>query len=96
MSLTVTSFEHFITGCYDIPKGKLLNLHAEFQQFITAEDDFNNQYKNDKVIFSPEVKTKLLKHQKDISNAFMQMVIEINSAKEYNKKRIRLFMESFR
>lgn len=96
MSLTVTSFEHFITGCYDIPKGKLLNLHAEFQQFITAEDDFNNQYKNDKVIFSAEVKTKLLKHQKDISNAFMQMVIEINSAKEYNKKKIRSFMESFR
>lgn len=96
MSLSVKSLEHFISGCYNIPKGKLTNLHAEFQQFITAEDDFNSQYQNERVIFSSDVKAKLLKHQSEISNAFTQMVIEVNSAKEYNKKKMRSFIGAFR
>lgn len=96
MSLNIKSLERFVSGCYDIPKGIFKNSHAEFQQFLTAEEDFNNQYQKDVVTFSSEVKSKLLKYQSEMSEAFNQMVIEINSAKEFNKYKIHSFMQSIR
>lgn len=87
MSLSVKSLEGFVSAYYDIPKGKLIELHSEFQQFITAEDDFNNQFKEEVVSFSTETKSQFLKRQSHISDAFTRIIIEINSAKELRKKK---------
>lgn len=94
MSLRVKSLEAFIAGYYKISGGRLSELHAGFQQFITAEDEFNNQYNSDAVVFSSDVKAKLLKYQGDLSDGFTHRIIEINSAKERQRRKIRSFLDS--
>lgn len=88
LTLRIKSLEMFVHIYYKIQGDKLGDAHAKFQQFITAEDDFNNQYSKKTVNFSSEVKTKIFKYQKDISDAITHRIIDINSSKSNSKHKI--------
>lgn len=80
MSLRIGSFDKYIHLEYKIKASLLKDAHADFQQYITGEDEFNNQYNNDTVIFSSNIKTELLRKQGDIFEKITIRAIDINSA----------------
>ena len=81
MSARINSFDKYISTTFKIDDNELKNEHANFQQFITGEDEFNQQYNNDKVRFSSPIKTEILKRQNIFSDVITQCVIDINNAK---------------
>ena len=80
MSLRIGSFDKYIHQEYKINASLLKDAHVDFQQYITGDDEFNNQYNNDTVTFSSNVKTELLRKQGDIFEKITIRAIDINSA----------------
>lgn len=81
MSARILSFDRYTRQIYDIKESLLKDEHAEFQQYITGHDEFNEQYQSEIVKFSSPTKTEILKRQCSFSDIITQCIIEINKAK---------------
>lgn len=55
--------------------------HTKFQQELTMQDDFNNQYKNKKVLLDGSLKTFLTPLYSSISDNITERIISINESK---------------
>ncbi len=81
MSARISSFDKYLNTTFNIEDNQLKNEHSNFQQFITGEDEFNQQYNNEIVRFSSSIKTEILKRQSIFSDVITQCTIDINNAK---------------
>lgn len=79
-SIRLKTLEVYIDKFFSTNPSALKDCHSDFQQFITGEDDFNNQYKSKTISFSEEAKTQILSHQSKIVNALTQRIIDVNNA----------------
>lgn len=80
MSIRIVSFDNNIHQIYKLDACLLKDEHADIQQYITGEDEFNQQYANDTISFSSTVKSEILKRQSQLVNSITRRVIDINSA----------------
>lgn len=88
MSARISSFDKFVHQEFKISDSLIKNEHAEFQQFITGNDEFNDQYQSDVVKFSSSTKMDVLKWQGRFADAFTKRIIDVNNAKyKHNRKK---------
>lgn len=82
INVRIDSFERSIYSIYKLDDFsiQIKKVHIEIQQYITGEDEFNQQYKNDVVSFSSAIKSDILKKQSELVEAITHSVIAINSA----------------
>ena len=82
MNVRIDSFERSIHSIYKLDNFsiQIKKVHIEIQQYITGEDEFNQQYKNDAVSFSSAIKSDILRKQSELVEAITHSVIAINSA----------------
>lgn len=90
MSVRIMSFNDSVHKSYQIKDSLLLDRHSDMQQFITGSDEFNENYKENVVIFEGGTKNEILKKHSELNTVVMQRVIDINNAKKRKKKTIQL------
>lgn len=80
MSNRMKCLEGSLSGCFDIKKEDitLQDLHSRIQSQITSLDDFNEQYKNNRVIFGDNSKRVILEYHITTINEFNNLVVRIN------------------
>lgn len=81
LSCRIQNLDVFIHQSYKLENSLLKDAHANFQQYITGTDEFNNQYSEDAITFSANTKTLLSREQSALVKAITQRVLDINSAK---------------
>lgn len=80
MTGRISSFDKYIHQIYKINNSLLKDGHANFQQFITGEDEFNGQFSDPQIKFSNHIKTELFRKQTELAEIITQRVIDINKA----------------
>ena len=73
MNVRIDSFERSIHSIYKLDNFsiQIKKVHIEIQQYITGEDEFNQQYKNDAVSFSSAIKSDILRKQSELVEAII-------------------------
>lgn len=81
MNIKVTDLMTLINTKYKIDKDKLKPYQIELQELITNNEDFMNQYsKADKVVFTENSRSQLIKFQQSHNQLFNAIIIAINDA----------------
>lgn len=91
INVRIDSFERSIYSIYKLDDSsiQIKKVHIEIQQYITGEDEFNQQYKNDVVSFSSAIKSDILRKQSELVEAITHSVIAINSAhRRFRKSKV--------
>jgi len=93
MSLKINNLNEFLHDNYNIKGSIVKEKHSEIQKFITGSDDFNENFKNPKIVFAESTKLEILRLNASLLKALMQRVVDINKARKSNWIR-RLFHKS--
>lgn len=82
MNIRVTDTMKLINHKYQIELTKLNPYQITLQELITNNEDFMNQFRNDKPIeFSDISKIQLIKFQQENNQIFNEIIIAVNDAK---------------
>lgn len=80
ISMRIRSIDTYIDRYFSTRPSKLKDIHSDFQQYITGEDEFNSQFKAKVISFSDRVKTQILGHQGVIVDGLTQRIVDVNNA----------------
>lgn len=80
LSMRLRSIDAYIDKNFTTKSSRLVDVHSEFQQYITGEDEFNSQFKAKSIVFSESVKTQILSFQGNIVDSLTQRVVDVNNA----------------
>lgn len=80
MNIKVTDIMEEINWIYKIDKDKLNPYQNELRDLLTDNEDFNNQFNNEKLYLSTISKNSLIKFQQDRNKLFNQIILKINNS----------------
>ena len=81
MNIKVTDVMSIVNTKYKVEKEKLNPYQRDLQELITNNEDFMNQYKNDKpLVFSEDSKSLFVKFQQQHNQLFNYIIIKINDS----------------
>lgn len=80
LSMRVSAFESNLVEAFKNTSTSLPSIIKAIQLDITDSDDFNEQYKKSKVVFSSSSKNSILEHRSKLLTEFSKAVIVINKA----------------
>ena len=80
MNIRVADLMALIKEKYKIDEKKLEPYQNELRELITNNNDFINQFRNDKVVFSEASRSELIKFQQTHNKLFNEIIIEINDS----------------
>ncbi len=80
MNIRVNDLMILINQKYKIDIKKLEPYQNELRELITNNNDFINQFRNDKVVFSEASRSELIKFQQTHNKLFNEIIIAINDS----------------
>lgn len=80
MNIRVADLMVLINEKYKIDEKKLKPYQNELRELITNNNDFINQFKNDKIVFSEASRSELIKFQHTHNKLFNEIIIAINDS----------------
>lgn len=82
LSLRIDNLDKFMHLRYKISERIIKDAHTKFQQEVTGHDEFNEQFRNEKLVLTPATKAFLSPLYAEIANSITERVININEAEE--------------
>ena len=80
MNIKVTDIMDEINCIYKIDKNTLNPYQNELRDLLTDNEDFNNQFNDEKLILSSNSKNSLIKFQQEKNKLFNQIILKINNS----------------
>lgn len=86
MTGKIKSLEACIEERFEVDGASVATKHAEIQQKVTILEEYNENYKLDRVVFKESSKNDILVLHTALSNVITEKIIGINSAKKKKRK----------
>ena len=80
MNIKVTDIMEEINCIYKIDKNILYPYQNELRDLLTDNEDFNNQFNDEKLNLSSNSKNSLIKFQQEKNKLFNQIILKINNS----------------
>lgn len=80
MNIKVNDIMDEINCNYSINKNFLNSYQNELRDLLTDNEDFNNQFNDEKLIFSVNSKNSIIKFQQEYNKLFNQIILKINNS----------------
>ena len=83
ISNRIECVERSLNESFYIKDSNISKIHSEIQNFITGTEDFNNGYRDSKLIFNESTKNEILVFHTNLIKCFIDVVVKINQAKKH-------------
>lgn len=83
----IVTIDKFMHQNFEIDGSLIKDAHSKFQQEATGQDEYNNQFKKERVVFENRTISILTSFHSDVAESITSRIISINEAKQKRNSR---------